>query len=150
MRLKQCRDFVRDYFRLSLPVDRLLFDDIETGDGSYLMIFQGGDSPYGLFIADGSKTQTYGDVKEMAKQVGLTVESYFPPHADQQYFKREGEKLFQAAFPALKSWTEEDTKFYQQLVEYSPALVRISNIGGELRRYDVSSAMWQKAFEVGL
>ena len=35
LRRDQCNELIPRVFRVNLPIDEILFDDIETGDGSY-------------------------------------------------------------------------------------------------------------------
>jgi len=146
MRRRQCREVVVEQFHLDLPIDEVLFDDIETGRDSYAVFFRSGRDMYALLI-DENNTQTLGDARHTVRAMGLEAEKFLPPHADDRYFMRAGEKYFQQAFPGRKQWSTQEITHYQSYAVYSPALIRLSRINGEIKRFNTIGSAWQKAFE---
>jgi hypothetical protein len=57
MRKRHCESVVQRHFHLHLPVEELLFDDIETGADSYAVLFRSGRHLYALFV-DEQQRQT--------------------------------------------------------------------------------------------
>lgn len=147
MRRRECNEIIPREFHVSLPAERILFDDIETGPNSYAVMFQSKKDVYVLLVAKDGHRQTLGDVQRIVKGMGLEAERYFPPAADPRYFYREGVKHFKKLYPARKKWTTSDVRFYQSLADYGPALVRVASINGEVRRYNMYSKTWQKVFD---
>ena len=143
MRRSECRAMATRLFHVDLPVDEFLCDDIETGEGSYMMLFRGGNEVYALFVAQPGVSQTLADVQRMIKGAGLTVDKYLPPEADLTYFYQNAVTLIKERYPARRRWTVEDLRYYSRNVSYSPALVRVSAINGALRRYNRTGQTWQ-------
>ena len=146
MRKRHCESVVRDQFHLHLPVDELLFDDIETGDNSYAVLFRSGHHVYALFIDEGGR-QTLGDVQSMMRHMGIKPLKVLPPHADPEYFTREARHEFSTAYPAIKMMDPETVRFYRNYAVYAPGLVRISEINGSIKRYVTNLPHWQTAFD---
>ena len=147
LRQFKCESLVPSVFHVYLPVTELLFDDIETGPHSYAVLFKSGHNTYALLVAEEGYNHTLGDVQRIVKNMGLEAQRFFPPGADPSYFYEEGMKHFLDVYPSLKQWKKEDVTFYQSLASYSPALVRLSSVGGEIRRFNARSNAWQKAFD---
>lgn len=146
MRKRHCESLVRENFHLYLPVDELLFDDIETGPDSYAVLFRSGRHVYALFVADAS-SQTLGGVQTIMQNMGITPSKIFPPHADPLYFNREAKKHAALVYPAIKSLDAETLLFYQTQAPYAPGLVRIEEVSGPIKRFAPSTAQWQHAFD---
>lgn len=147
MRRRQCDELIPRLFHVYLPVRTFLSDDIETGPNSYAILFESDHDTYALIISKKGTGQTLGDVKSMVRQMGLTAQRFFPPHAEPTYFYDEGVKHFLKAYPGRKKWAKQDVDFYTSLSDYPVALVRILRIDGEVRRFNRRSGVWQKAFE---
>ena len=146
MRKRHCESVVQRHFHLHLPVEELLFDDIETGADSYAVLFRSGRHLYALFV-DEQQRQTLSDVKSMMRSMGIKPLKVLPPHADPEYFAREAEHEFSTAYPAIKMIDPETIRFYQGYVTYAPGLVRIGEINGSIKRYVSIVPHWQTAFE---
>ena len=145
MRKRHCESIVQDFFHLYFPVDDMLFDDIETGEGSYAVIFRSSNYLYALFI-DENKKQTLGDVQSMMRNMGVRPLKVFPPHADPDYFIREAERNFLNKYPAIKTASPEAINFYKNFATYTPGLIRIAEINGMIKRYVPDMMNWQNAF----
>ena len=146
MRKRHCESVVQEQFHLHLPVDELLFDDIETGARSYAVLFRSGRHLYALCIDDDMR-QTLGDVKSMMRHMGVKPLKVLPPHADPDYFTREARQSFSVTYPAIKAVDIEALRFYQDSTIYAPGLVRIAEISGAIKRYVPTAPHWQTAFD---
>lgn len=146
MRRRHCESVVREQFHLHLPVEELIFDDIETGAHSYAVLFRSGRHMYALFI-DEDNRQTLGDVTSIMEHMGVKPLKVLPPHADPDYFTREARHKFSLAYPAIKTIDPETVRFYQNYATYAPGLVRIAEVGGMIKRYVPSLPHWQHAFD---
>lgn len=147
-RIKQAEALCRQYFGVRLPIEQMLGDDIETGKDAYCMLFQTKRHQlFALYISP--QPQTLANVRQTARAMGLEIESYALPFADETYFKRRGFEIFQKAYPGRKQWTSQEAAYYQTLVPYSPALIKVAKIHGEIRRYNPNySSKWQKVIDM--
>lgn len=148
MRRHQSEALCRSYFGVKLSVDTILYDDIETGNGSYCILFQSKRrAMYALYIS--TQPQTLRSVRQTVRAMGLEAESYAVPYGDASYFKRKGFEIFKQSYPGRVTWTKQEESFYQTLVDYSPALVKIAKIHGEVRRYNPNyHSHWQKVMDI--
>ncbi|MFC2370173.1 MAG: hypothetical protein ACFNMB_03055 [Candidatus Saccharimonas sp.] len=144
MRREECQKLIPRVFHIEMPVDEFLFDDIETGRDSYAVIFRSRGSVYALLIAENGAEQTLEDVRRIVKNMGLTAEKFLPPEADPQYFYRNGVELLKRVYPSLRRWNYDDVWMYSRKVPYSPALVKVASVDGEIRRFNQRGASWQK------
>ena len=90
MRKRHCESVVQQHFHLHLPVEEMLFDDVETGADSYAVLFRSGRHLYTLFV-DEQQRQTLGDVKSMMRSMGVKRYVSSVPHwqtAFEYRFKR--------------------------------------------------------------
>lgn len=133
-------------FNVALPITAVLFDDINTADDALGILFQTSSSHlYALFISDGA--QTLADVRKRAKAMGLTIDGYYYPKGDAHYFTRAGYKAFQAAYPGRREWSTQEARYFQTLAPYSPALLRVKAIDGEIRRFNKHDRKWHPEYE---
>jgi len=88
------------------------------------------------------------DIKVIIKSIGMKAEAYLPPDGDSNYFLRYGQKVFQSVFPCRKTSNNAETVFYQTLTPYTPALIRIEKINGEIRQYNQNHQQWQKTLDI--
>ena len=146
LRRQECDTLTATGFHLDIPVDEFLCDDIETGKDSYAMLFRSGNDVYALLVAAPGTEQTLADVQHMVKRMGLTADTYFPPQADPTYFYRQAIQKIKEVYPARRQWSAEDLRYYRRYAAYSPALVRVTVIGGVVRRYNRFDNSWQDVF----
>lgn len=146
MRKRHCDSLVREHFHLHLPVDELLFDDIETGPHSYAVLFRSGRHLYALFVSE-DNTQTLGDVKSILQHMGIKSQKVLPPFADPFYFMREAKKHAALVYPSIKSLDSSTLEFYQNRAFYTPGLVRVAEVSGPLKRYVSAIGAWQTVFD---
>lgn len=145
-RVSQIEKICRDHFRIGLRIVKVALDDVPTSKGSHTTIFQTDrNAIYALCMSD--DPLILADVKSIVRLMGMTAESYFPPNADKNYFIHFGQKTFQSVFPGRKAGTDQEISYYKTLAPYSPALIRIARIDGEIRQYDKLWQQWQSALE---
>lgn len=146
MRLQSTIDTCREYFHVNLPIKDVLFDDIEISDNGYCVLFRTeNNNLYGLLIDEAS--QTLQDVKRRAKNLGIEIEGYASPYGDQSYFTRAGKEAFKNAYPGRHQWTAQEAEYFRLQTSYSPALVRVANVNGELHRYNKHDRQWQPVYD---
>jgi hypothetical protein len=149
LRIQETVRLCREAFHVAMPIAEVLFDDIETGEASFCTLFRTENNHvYALFTSE--KPQTFRDVKQRAKHVGLSIKGYYFPFGDQEHFNRHGYRLFQAAYPGRRQWTETEARYYRSLAAYQPALVRVEAVNGELRRYNEHDQQWHKVYDFRL
>lgn len=145
-RISQVEKICQDCFDVNLQVKNLILDDAPTSKGSHTTVFRTDHGTiYALCIAD--DPLVLADVKNIVKSMGMHAEAYLPPNADKNYFLHFGQKSFQSVFPGRKVETDQDVSYYKTLAPYSPALIRIAKVDGEIRRYDNIWQQWQSALE---
>jgi hypothetical protein len=131
-------------FGLSIKVESIVIDGMPTSRNSHTSIFKADrHTMYALCTSD--EPLVLADIKSIVRSIGMKAEAYLPPNADENYFLRFGQKMFQSVFPGRTAKTDQDTAFYQTLAPYSPALIRIAKIDGEIRQYDNIWQKWQMA-----
>lgn len=145
-RLLKVENLCRNYFNIDLRIDKIIQNNLPTGDSSCTTVFMT-DRNEIYALCTGDDSLKLADVKKVIKSMGMKAEEYLPPGADDDYFLRYGQRVFQSTFPYRKTVLPQETTFYQTLTPYSPALVRIGKINGEIRQYNKICQEWQKAFE---
>lgn len=132
----------KNHFDVELYVDSIIASDIEmVQDDSYATLFMANGTMYTL--CETSKPVTLQDIKSQIKSMGMEADFYYPPAKDMNYFSRYGKVAFSSIFPGRPVATEEETLFYQTLAPYSPALVQIREVKGEIRRFNMRGNTWQ-------
>ncbi len=136
----------RRNFNVKLSVTSVIANDIVAGDKTYVSLFE---TKYGTYaLCESEQLLTLQDVMNITRSIGLTAQGYYAPFGNKNYFADYGKKIHSSVFPSRKSVAVEDISFYQKLSPYSPALIRISRIEGELRHYNPVIKKWQKDFDL--
>lgn len=130
-------------FGLKLDISEVVARDISTGYTATASVFK--TSPNNLFIFIRSQsTMLLTDVQKMARGMNIDAEGYAPPHGDAEYFKRIGIQKFKDMFPGKHIMSDDDTRYYQTLAPYNPALVRVARVKGDIRAFHFESKSWRK------
>jgi hypothetical protein len=145
LRLQEVTALCHNYFRVNIDVKELVFDDIETAPEASCLLFKSSNGLYALF--NGTADQTLADVKYRAKQIGLKVDGYAYPNGDNKFFFRHARRAFQKAYPGRNNWTAQEARYYMTTAPYSPGLVKVSSVEGELRRYIAQDKKWRKVYD---
>jgi len=131
-------------FGLKLNISEVIVRDISTGYTATATLFK--TSPNNVFAFIRSQgTMLLADVQKMLRGMNVEAEEFVPPHGDADYFKRIGIQKFKEMFPGKHIMGDEDTRYYQTLAPYNPALVRISRVKGDVRSFHFESKSWRKA-----
>lgn len=145
-RLSQTEKDCRDYFGVDLKIKNIILDDAPTSKNSHTTVFKTDHNViYALCSSD--NPLILADIKSIIRLMGMKAEYFLPPSADSDYFFNFGQKAFLDIFPGRKAGTDQEISYYKTLAPYSPALVRISRINGEIRRYDKIWQEWQSAIK---
>jgi hypothetical protein len=134
----------RRSFNIKLDVTSIIANDIVAGDKTYVSLFETEQGTYAL--CESEQALTLQDVITITRSIGLSAQGYYAPFGDKEYFADYGKKIYTTVFPSRKNVTREDMSFYQKLSPYSPALIRINRVEGELRHYNPVIKKWQKDF----
>ena len=141
LKMREIERICVEDFRLNLNITKLIITDVATLNNSYTTIFKSGHKMYALCQ---SKTpMTLREVKSSVRLMGMEADEYIPPMQDSHYFTRFGRQAFMSVFPGREVVSDEDMLFYQTLAPYSPALIRIRKVNGQIRRYNQRSSNWQ-------
>ncbi len=131
-------------FGLKLIIGEVVVRDISTGYTATATLFK--TSPNNLFVYIRSQgAMLLADVQKMLRGMNVDAESFVPPHGDGDYFKRIGTQKFKEMFPGKHIMSDDDTRYYQTLAPYSPALVRVARVKGDVRSFHFESKSWRKA-----
>lgn len=138
-------DISKDHFGIELHVKKIIASDIATGNTVFTSLFiDTSDDIYTLSESD--ENMTLNDVIAMIKSMNLEAAGYLAPHRDSDYFTKRGREAYSAVFPD-RDIAEADMTYYQTLSAYSPALVKIDRINGDLHSYNPVSKQWRKEYD---
>lgn len=130
-------------FGLKLNISDVIARDVSTGYTSTATVFK--TSPNNIFVFIRSQgTMLLADVQKMLRGMNIDAESFVAPHGDDDYFKRIGVQKFKDMFPGKHIMSDDDTRYYQTLAPYSPALIRVARIKGDIRSFHFESKIWRK------
>jgi len=145
-RLSRTEKICRDCFGVDLKIKNLILDEVSTSRNSYTTVFKADHNViYALCVSD--NPLVLADVKSIIRLMGMKAEFFLPPNADKDYFLNFGHGAFLDVYPARKAGSDQEIHYYKTLAPYSPALVRISKVNGEIRRYDKIWQEWQSAIK---
>ena len=130
-------------FDLKLNISEVVARDIPTGYTARATLFKTSPNVLYCFVRSQSG-MLLADVHKMMRAMNVDVEAYVPPHGDAEYFKRIGLEKFKDIFPGKHVMSEDDTRYYQTLAPYNPALMKIERVKGEVRAFHLESKSWRK------
>lgn len=134
----------QEEFGVSFDVKRIIADSLLTDKGSYTTVFETTSHEiYAYCHSDNDLTQR--DIKRILNRAGIKPNAYLPPAGQPHYFTHFGIAGFKTAYPGRVLQPGNDLSFYESLAPYNPALVKVSEIGGELREYNRALNIWQNA-----
>ncbi|MDB5184131.1 MAG: hypothetical protein JWO07_812 [Candidatus Saccharibacteria bacterium] len=134
----------KDHFNVDLQVSGLVIADVPTYNNSFTTIFKSGHQVYALCEAE--TPVTLGRVRSIIKQMGMEAEAYYEP-GQNGYFTSFARDAFLSVFPGRGVVNDDDLSYYKTLAPYSPALIRIKKINGQIRQYNPRSGAWQKTLD---
>lgn len=132
------------YFNCKLTIAEVIIGNVPTGTASHAALFRiGQHNTHYLYVASPSAL-TLADVSVIVRRMGLEAETFLPPRGDEEYFHRIGVEKFKQMFPGKPILHPEDTRYYESLARYNPALVRIAQVKGQINGYVAASRQWRK------
>lgn len=144
--ISKVENFCKSNFDVDLRIKDFLLFEAPTSHSSRTTIIKSERNViYALCQSDDA--MSLADVKSLIKSMGMEADEYLPPGGDRDYFLRFGYRLFRSVFPNLKPNSAKEIAYYKTLTPYSPALVKISKINGEIRQYNKIWRQWQKALD---
>lgn len=130
-------------FGIKLTITQVVARGVTTGTASQATLFSTASNVHFLFISS-PNNMTLSDVIQVTRRMGLIADCFIPPHGDDEYFQRVGVNKFKQLFPGKYITCRDDTRYYESLARYNPALVSISRVNGEVKGYVVSTKQWRK------
>lgn len=129
---------IRDILLHEIPVSHTMMATVFTDDKNQLYVYISGES-----------RATLGDIKKIVRRMGFVADSFLPPHAEKEYFRKLAQSHYRKVFPGRLTQSEEDLSYYKTLAHYSPALVRVAEVQkGTIYQYDTdSSSGWRLALQ---
>lgn len=138
------QEYCKSNFNVDLQINDILLNNAPTSINSQTTIFKDDNNMvYALYTSDDK--MTLAEVMNLVKSMGMEADEYLAPGGDKDYFLRFGYKLFMSVFPNLKPNSTKEIAYYKTFTPYSPALVRISKVTGEVREYNRIWKQWQKS-----
>lgn len=145
-RKRELEFFSNKQFRVDVVVRNILFDDLTLSPGSSMTVFSSQNNGiYGLIESNDSLR--LGNVEKMIKEAGFVPIHYYTPSGLKSYFVQRAYNIFTSVYPARHKWTSEEEAYYQLLVPYSPALVRIGGVRSSIKRFNQFSNTWEIIYE---
>lgn len=139
-------ELVKDHFGLQVDIKQMIVRDIPVSHTAVASVFL--TAKHQVFaIIRAHSAQTLGDVRKIAKRMGLAVDAYLASGHDDAYFNKIAREKFRQVFPGRHDITEEELRYYCTLVPYNPALLRVKSIsGGAIKQFDShDSSQWRVA-----
>lgn len=139
-------ELVKSHFGLQVDIKQMIVRDIPVSHTAVASVFL--TPKHQVFaLLRAHSVLTYGDVRKMAKHMGLEVETYLAPGHDDAYFNKIAREKFRQVFPGRHDVAEDELHYYRTLVPYNPALLKISGInGGVIKQFDShDSSEWRVA-----
>jgi hypothetical protein len=131
------------HFGLTLSISEVIVRGVSVGVAPQATLFRTGQNAHYLYITSPSM-MVLGDVIQIVQRMGMSAEKYLAPHGDDEYFHRIGVTKFKQLFPGKYITGPEDTRYYESLAKYNPALVRISRVKGEILGYVIAARQWRR------
>lgn len=130
-------------FDLQLDIIEVIARDVTVGITAKGTVFKTPQNTHYLYITSQGGLN-FGDVKRIVRSMGLEPDTFLPPRGDTEYFRRIGIEKFKQMFPGKYLMGDDDTRYYETLAAYNPALVRLAKIKGEILGYTIATGQWHK------
>lgn len=139
-------ELIKDHFGLQVDIKQMIARDIPVSHTAVASVFLTPKHQVFALIRAHSAL-TLGDVRKIAKRMGLDVEDYCAPGHDDGYFNAIAKEKFRQVFPGRHDIDEAELHYYRTLVPYNPALLKVSGInGGVIKQFDShDSSEWRVA-----
>lgn len=133
----------KEQFGLSVDVAEVVARNFPVSTAARATLFKAKSGQVLLYIVSRG-SQVFGDVQKMVLRMECEADVYYPPHGEAEYFDRVARDKFKALFPGKHILGEDDLRYYKALAPYSPALVKVAKVKGEVRAYDEQLKAWRK------
>lgn len=130
-------------FGLKVTIAEVIARDVACGVAARATLFRAGQNAHFLYITSPT-SQLLADAMKIVRNMNMVAEEFLPPHGDDEYFVRYGTERFKQMFPGKHITSREDTRYYETLANYNPALVRIAKVKGSIHGYVIASRQWRK------
>ena len=138
--------FSAKYFAMPITVRTILFDDLALSPSATMTVFATTDRcVYGAI--ESTTMLRLGDVERLVKEAGFKSSHYVAPNGHKSYFLQYAYNIFTKVYPSRTQWTADQEQYYQLLVPYSPALVKLSGLNGSVRQYNKFGNAWQVVYQ---
>lgn len=134
---------IREHFAKKFEITRMIVRDIQVTATAHATVFRiKGGSVY-VLIRSGAE-MTLGDVKKVLRNMGVEPADFVPPSSVDTYFEDKAMEKYKEVFPGKRILNgAEELRYYRTLIPYTPALVHVNRIRGELREYEPQSRQWK-------
>lgn len=139
-------ELVKAQFGLQIDIKQMVARDIPVSHTAVANVFL--TAKHQLFaLIQAKSAQNLGDVRKIARKMGLQVAAYLAPGHDDTYFNTHAREKFRQVFPGRRDISEDELRYYRTLAPYNPALLKIKSIdGGTIRQFDShDSSEWRVA-----
>lgn len=145
-RIRELEAFSSRYFDASVKIHKVLFDDLSLSQSVTMSVFSTTDKSIYAAI-ESEDLLRLGDVERLVKEAGFKPTSYLPPLGHKSYFIQRAYNIFTTVYPSRTKWTPDQQAYYQLLVPYMPALVKLGGLTGSIRQYNSYGKKWQVIYE---
>lgn len=129
------------HFAMPVTVRTILFDDLTVSSSATMTVFTTTDNAvYGAI--ESTTLLRLGDIERIIKESGFKASHYVAPGGHKSYFTQHAYNIFSRVYPARTKWTKDQEEYYQLLVPYSPALVKLNGLSGSVRQYNPFGNTW--------
>ena len=131
-------------FGLKLDIEQVIAREVACGVAARATLFRAGKNVHYLYVSSPTSL-LQADVKKIVRSMNMEADEFLPPNGDAEYFRRYGVERFKQMFPGKHITSDMDTRYYETLASYNPALVRISRVKGAIYEYSIAGRTWRKA-----
>jgi hypothetical protein len=136
----------RDQFATDIVIKQAIISGLIVGEAASVTIVET-DRKELYALCQSTHPLTLASIRRIVRNMGAEAEVYIPPAHDRNYFINYGRKAFTAVFPGRKLTLHDDLSYYISQCPYSPALIKIARIDGEIREYIPVVEQWKKVLE---
>jgi hypothetical protein len=136
----------RDQFATDIVIKQAIISDLTVEETARMTVFET-DRKELYALCQSTQPLTLASIRRIVRGMGAKAEVYIPPDRDQNHFIDYGRKVFASVFPGRKLNSNDDISYYISQCPYSPALIKIARIDGEIREYIPIIEQWKKVLE---
>lgn len=134
------------YFSVELHVRQVLFDYLQLNQTAAMTVFSTDKKNLYAYV-ESSESLNLSTVERLIKKAGFVPSHYAAPHGNKNYFKQRAHTIFKSVYPGRNKWTEGEEAYYMLLAPYSPALVKLRGINGNIQSYSKRGKSWNVIYE---